>query len=236
MEEKRVPMPKAKKAPIKKNTPQKALEKGSAIASDERMNSLIKEAESELASIEPRIQELEKLTEELQELKTQKQKLLTFKLSLEAISNNYAKHSIDADTHKLSDSRQFQFVTSTSSKNSNEHTNQPLLSTAKRSSLDERGTFDPSEALRQAKRVVRVSSLNYQLFQALVENGGIIDTPAIKQFLLQQDIRQPGTGESFQEVPLTSISSRMNYLVRKGLVEADGRGMFIAHVGWTKGF
>jgi vacuolar-type H+-ATPase subunit I/STV1 len=227
-------MSKAKKAPTKKSTPQQALEKGSAIASDERMSALIKEAESELAAIEPRIQELEKLTEELQELKTQKQKLLTFKVSLEAISNNYAKHPIDVNTHKLNNSRQFQFLTSTSSKNSNRHTKQPFLSTTQRSNLDERGTFDPSEAIRQAKRVVRVSSLNYQLFQALVENGGVIDTPAIKQFLLQQDIRQPGTGESFQEVALTSISSRMNYLVRKGLVEADGRGMFIAHVGWSK--
>jgi|GEM_PF-1240554 len=227
-------MSKAKKAPAKKNSAPKVLEKGSAIASDERMSALIQEAESELAEIEPRIQELEKLTEELQDLKTQKQKLLTFKLSLEAISNNYAKHTLDASTHKTNDSRQFQFVTSFSSKNSNGHTKQPFLSTSQRSNLNERGSFDPSEAIRQAKRVVRISSLNYQLFQALVENGGIIDTPAIKQFLLQQDIRQPGTGESFQEVPLTSISSRMNYLVRKGLVEADGRGMFIAHVGWTK--
>jgi hypothetical protein len=36
----------------------------------------------------------------------------------------------------------------------------------------------------------------------------------------------------FEEVELTDISSRVNYLVRKGLVNPDGRGNFVSCLGW----
>jgi hypothetical protein len=226
-------MKKNKKLQSNKNAPITLKEKSNAIASDERMAALIAEAEAELASIEPRIQELEGLVSELAELKTQKQKLLTFKLSLEAISNNYAEHNNNARTSIIDAKHTNLSNTSFSTTHANWTSKPPSFSLSHKIN-DERGSFDSSEATRQAKRVVRVSSLNYQLFQALVEHGGIIDTPSIKNFLLSQNVRQPGTGDSFEEVPLTSISSRMNYLVRKGLVEADGRGTFISQVGWQK--
>jgi hypothetical protein len=202
-----------------------------AIGSEERMAALIAEAEAELAIIEPKIEKLEAQLAQLSDLKVQRQKLLTFRMSLQAINKNYASLDSNALTS--------QGITNTSnilntSKSDFNVSNASFSAPISFSKQAHRGDFDASEALRQAKRLVRVSSLNFQLFQALVSNGGVADTPTVKHYLLTQDIRQPGTGENFEAVALTSISSRINYLVRKGLVEADGRGAFVSRFGWSE--
>jgi hypothetical protein len=210
-----------------------------AIASEERLAALIVEAEAELSLIEPEIERLEAQVTQLNELKVKRQKLLTFKLSLQAINTNYAKINNDVNASLLSEKASLFQKTSNSNLNvtfANDLSSaqeQPRITLSQQQKQKGRGDFDATEAIRQAKRLVRASSLNYQLFQAIVAHGGVADTPLIKQYLLAQDVRQPGSGETFEAVALTSISSRINYLVRKGLLEADGRGAFISRFGWS---
>jgi hypothetical protein len=226
------PAPRKKRALIKKSGSDKLLSAKAldTIGSEARLAALIEEAEAELAVIESRIEKLEAQLAQLSDLKIQRQKLLTFKLSLQAINKNYASldNNVTASNYNINTSTFGEASKSTVAPALFPKPSRFLLKTS-----DE--NFDADEAIRQAKRLVRISSLNFQLFQALVAYGGAADTPAIKQHLLTRDVRQPGSGESFEVVPLTSISSRMNYLVRKGLAEGDGRGGFRSLLGWKQG-
>jgi hypothetical protein len=98
------------------------------------------------------------------------------------------------------------------------------------------GVFIPELALQEASTLLRrKNSINYELFRAIVLNGGRADTQTVKRYLLEHDIRQPGSGENFERVALTDISSRVNYLVRKGVVTSDGHGSFVSRFGWSQG-
>ena len=97
------------------------------------------------------------------------------------------------------------------------------------------GAFLPELAFHQADSLLkRKSSINYDLFRAIVFNGGQASTEQIRQYLIEHRIKQPASGESFDDVELTDISARVNYLVRKGLVKAEGRGVFSSCLGWAE--
>ena len=76
------------------------------------------------------------------------------------------------------------------------------------------------------------NSINFELFRAIVFNGGQASTEQIRQYLVENRIAMPGTGQFFDDIPLTDISSRVNYLIRKGLVTSGGRGVFVSTLGW----
>ncbi|MEM0952466.1 MAG: hypothetical protein AAGI66_10060, partial [Cyanobacteria bacterium P01_H01_bin.74] len=95
-------------------------------------------------------------------------------------------------------------------------------------------TFIPERAFEAVKTTLRrQESINYQLFKAIVLAGGKARTEEIKAYLIENNIVQPASGENFEAVPLTDISSRVSYLVRKNLVEVVQRGVFQVTVGWV---
>ena len=62
--------------------------------------------------------------------------------------------------------------------------------------------------------------------------GGQATTQQLLDYLIEHQVRMPSSGDTFNNVGLTHISSRINYLIRKGLAESVGRGQFRLTVGW----
>lgn len=189
-----------------------------SIVAPERLNDLVKEAEEELLKIQPRIEELEGYAEELRELKLSKQRLLTLKMSLSTMIDNSTKDEVFSATDRVS---RPDWQTE-----ENKLYNFSELSTSK--------SFRPDEAFRQVDQMLKQkSSLNYEMFKAVVFNGGKASTEEIKAYLVENKVQQPQTGENFETVPLTEISSRANYMVRKGILHPMDRGVFYTHLGWV---
>ncbi len=212
----------------------------SAISSPDRLEALLQEAENELALLQPQIEKIEKQIEKLRELKLNKQKLITFRLSVQSILSNfnkdlasYAPEAITIETDDYYDGR-----LRVQDNAHHFYTDKPMAPSVRaqvrrRGITPENATFIPEHAFQQASLILtRRNSINYELFRAIVFCGGVATTDDIRAFLLQHDIRQPGTGETFEDMGLSDISSRVNYLVRKGIVKPDGRGVFVSCLGW----
>jgi len=200
---------KAKK-PVKKKA-----KKPESISSLSRMEQLLSEAEKELEDLQPKIDELEKHAAKLAELKQTKQKLITLKLSLKSILSNFGTGS---DKMQAFDLLKLDVRSLSASQKTKQTSNE---------------TFYPDQAFEAANKILKhPASINYELFRAVVFHGGRANTSEIRQYLIDNDIKAPGNGGSFEEIALTDISSRVNYLVRKGLVEAEGRGVFKSLLGW----
>jgi hypothetical protein len=190
------------------------------------------ETEAELANLEPKIEKLEKQVEKLKELKLAKQKLITLKLSIKSILSNFSLENSENLNSDTLDNFNTLLGYKRLPKNLNTHPEANQNSRFLSSLADH--TFLPEKAFAEADNVLRKrTSINYELFRAVVLNGGQASTEQIKNYLLENDVRQPGNGQSFEHVELTDISSRINYLVRKGLVKPDGRGRFVAVPGWV---
>lgn len=188
------------------------------LASPKRLQDLLKETEEELQGIQPRIEELEKLTSELRELKLVKQRLITLKMSLSTLLENITKDE-DFTSESTSPPRNTSFIKT-------QDTSFIELSASK--------TFHPDKAFQSVDKILKQkNSLNYEMFKAVVFNGGKATTEEIKAFLVESGIKQPQTGDDFQDVPLTEISSRANYLVRKGILQPMDRGVFYSTLGWV---
>jgi hypothetical protein len=217
----------------------KTVKPANKISSTKRLEGLLTETEQELEALEPQIEKLEKQLEKLKELKLAKQKLITFKLSIKSILNNFSSddkgltspHVIAEEFRKMLSKKELNrepgknFSTSPVSAERN----------IREKASENADAFLPERAFQEVDAVLRrKTSINYELFRAIVFNGGRADTEAIKQYLVENNIKQPGNGERFDAVELTDISSRVNYLVRKDVVEPDGRGHFISKLGWMR--
>lgn len=209
---------KAAKKPVKpaKTTKVKANSKDilSSLASPERIQQLLDETTQELESIQPRIAELEAMADELKELRSNKQRLLTLKMSLGAMLEGMNRISIDdilpaesLRTQSVSD-EDFNLLAATQE-------------------------FSTERAMQQVDQVLKQrDSLNYEMFKAVAHLGGKATTQEIKDFMVNAGVHMPQTGQNFEEVPLTEVSSRLNYLVRKGVLRPLGRGHFFTQLGW----
>lgn len=194
---------------------------GNSVADTRQLEALLLQTESELEALQPTLEKMEAELEKLKELKLQKQKLITLKLSLKSILNNFSSASKDFTPEVL--------------------TTTNITKTAVRERLNEnassnryfQGTFLPDVAFERARRLLKKqNSINFELFRAIVFNGGQASTEQIRQYLVENRIAMPGTGQFFDDIPLTDISSRVNYLIRKGLVTSGGRGVFVSTLGW----
>ncbi|MEB3285872.1 MAG: hypothetical protein VKJ04_00060 [Vampirovibrionales bacterium] len=213
-----------------------------SISSVERLEEILKETEEELLSLQPEIDELEAALLKLQALKQTKQKLITLKLSVKSILSNFS--NVKSETTLPESLVKTDFTKAKQEAFSTKPVvNKPSSIQSVRPSFERqsdlqarlvRGTFYPNLAFEGADDVLRQKdSTNYELFRAIVFAGGRASTQEIKDYLLEHDVRLPVSGEGFAEVPLTDISARVNYLIRKGLVAPDGRGYFRATVGWV---
>jgi len=209
----------------------------SNISSTERLKEMLDEAEKELEAIQPKIDKLELQLQKLKELKLAKQKLITLKLSVQSILSNFSDFK-SSEVRTKDETKKF----SSAPRELNLNTKLNVAETKPISKTDlstetsvPNGTFLPEMAFNQADAILkRKSSINYDLFRAVVFNGGKANTEQIRQYLIENNIRQPASGDPFEGVALTDISARVNYLVRKGLVKPDGRGTFISCLGWAE--
>jgi hypothetical protein len=236
--------PPARQAKEKNNPVRKAVSKTASkerslqgISSQPRLEKLLKETEAELIQLQPKIERLEKEMENLRELRHQKQKLITLKLSLQSILENFQLEETEADYLDL-DSTSYPFMPAQTAmpsfltnRASVSHT--PYKMTPRQGDPYQDMTFYPDVAMEEAEQLLKQKgSLNYELFRSIVLHGGRATTQEIRQFLIDHEIVQPGTGVSFEDTPLTDISSRVNYLIRKDLVTSIGRGRFASKLGW----
>ena len=191
-----------------------------ALGSPDRLKILLTEAELELNSLQPQIDELEAHIEQLQELKRSKQRLLTLKMSLTAMLEG-----IDRDT------RQQAIVDAIGTDPADQKGS--INDAEALGFLTAQKTFHPETALEQVSTILKQrDSLNYEMFKAVCLLGGKASSQEIKDYLIQNQIKQPQTGEGFEKVALAEISSRVNYLVRKNVLKPAERGIVYTPLGW----
>ena len=94
--------------------------------------------------------------------------------------------------------------------------------------------FIPDVAISEVKKYLRTkNNLNYEIYKAVVFNSGEVTTEELKTYLVENNIKQPKTGKGFKDVELKEISSRVNYLVRKGVLSSPSAGSFRTVFGWS---
>lgn len=205
--------------------------KPGSISSMKRLEDLLQETESELETLQPKIERLEKEIEKLKDLKRTKQKLITLKLSIKSIIENFS--DADPGTDLTTALQEFTSPFADERYTSRTSSSRDSMPTGIEKWIPP-GTFLPDRAFEEANTILRQkNSTNYEIFRAVVFNGGRASTEQIKDYLVENNIKQPTTGEGFEGVDLTDISSRTNYLVRKNILKANGKGSFIANVGWV---
>jgi len=195
------------------------IEDNLSLASSERILKLIQEANNELAKIQPEIDYLEGCQQKLEKLKAQKQKLSALVLSLNSILK------ISDVNNKNNENINNILETKIDINVNNQNVNYNNL----------RKVFLPDQAFSQVKNYLRTkNNLNYEIFKAVVFNSGEATTEQIKQYLIENNIKQPKTGKGFEDVELKEISSRANYLVRKNILVAPESGIFRSVFGWSE--
>jgi hypothetical protein len=191
-----------------------------SLTSIDRMQGLIDEARNELESIEPKIAKLEKSVSILAELKDRRHKLKALILNLQSI---FTKESENIDVNIINAVDQ------------SSELNTRLNPTDKISidTLNGRKIFIPEVAISNAQNYLRTkNNINYEIYKAVVANTGTATSEEIKYYLVKNEIKQPKNGEGFEDVPLKEISSRINYLVRKGLLISYAPGAYSTAFGW----
>ncbi|MEB3245162.1 MAG: hypothetical protein VKJ06_04155 [Vampirovibrionales bacterium] len=197
-----------------------------SITEPERLQAMLDEVTQELAQLDPQIEAIEAQLATLQTLRQTRQRLLGLKLSLEPL---LALHNSDA---VLPQSSGYSIQNNYAAPEM--HLQQVTRPMPSQQSLGPNGTFVPDEAMRQVEAVLkRKGSLNWELYRAIVLAGGKASTEQIRQYLIEHQIARPHQGEAFEDVSLSDISSRVNYLVRKGAVQSVGNGVFASTFGWV---
>jgi len=194
-----------------------------SLASNDRIQNLIIEAETELSKIKPEVEYLEQCQKKLRELKDQQFKLNSLIMSLKGII-------------KLSDVNIFQDKNTYLSEV--KISNDTIKSDAHINCVNNenpRKVFMPDQAISQVKNYMRTqNNMNYEIYKAVVFNSGLATTQKIKTYLVDNRITQPKTGKSFKDVELKEISSRANYLVRKSILTSTEPGSFRSVFGWCE--
>jgi chromosome segregation ATPase len=186
----------------------------SSLVADANLSELHDNVAAELNQLQPKIDELEEALSQLQELKQQKQRLIALKLSLESIINQPQQAA-----HPLKQS----------------YTSAPVAHQSTFNRLDDLQlkSFYPDEALAQIEHLLpRKDSLNYHFYKAIVYYGGKATTEEIRQYLIDNEITYPTTGQTFDDIGLSQVSSRVNYLIRKNIARSMGGGIFVSNYGW----
>lgn len=186
----------------------------SSLVADANLSELHENVAAELNQLQPKIDELETALSQLQELKQQKQRLIALKLSLESIINQPKQAEAPLKQSYASS---------------------PVSHQSTYNRLDDLQlkSFYPDEALAQIEHLLpRKDSLNYHFFKAIVYYGGKATTEEIRQYLIDNEITYPTTGQTFDDIGLSQVSSRVNYLIRKNIARSMGGGVFVSNYGW----
>lgn len=194
-----------------------------SITSSNRLGTLVAEAESELSVIIPEIEYLEECVLKLTELKERKHKLTSLIVNLKSILPKQNLAQIDITN---------------SNTGTQKHANilrQKSVNKISVDSINGRKIFVPELALSDVKNHLRTrNNINYEIYKAIVFNTGEATTEEIKYYLVKNNIKRPKTGDGFEDVPLSEISSRINYLVRKNLLISYSAGVYSTVYGWEE--
>lgn len=198
------------------------IEKNTSLASNGRIQNLITEAENELNKIKPEIAYLEECQKKLIELTEQQFKLNSLITSLKSLIktsdvNKIRHNNIEVPTQEIEENN-VQIAVNISNENNE----------------SSRKIFLPDQANSQVKNYLRTkNNLNYEIFKAIIFNSGHATTQDIKKYLVENGIKQPKTGKTFENIELKEISSRINYLVRKNILVSPAPGSFRSVFGWS---
>lgn len=191
------------------------------IDSNERITNLINEAKNELSIILPEIELLQKAIDKLSELNERKHKLDSLIASLSQLIPTHVTYVLPDVNSSVINKINTEKLSATHVNDFNEKLN----------SKDR--IFYPDKAMIQVKTCLRPkNNLNYEIYKAVVFSSGIATTRQIKDYLIENNIKQPKTGVGFEEVELKEISSRANYLVRKNILISLQGGVFESVFGW----
>lgn len=196
-----------------------------SLADPDQLRLLYQQACDELAQLDPTLIELEaqlsSLRQQHDHLKQNKQRLLTIKLSLQGL--------VDAPNEPpaLNKAPHPELINQDTLDSSQSINNMSINSLAQSEFSADMAFHEVNQRLRQR------DSVNYEIYRAIVYQGGRANTDQIKQYLIEQRICQPGNGQGFEQVTLADISARVNYLVKKGLVLIENRGQFKCVFGWV---
>jgi hypothetical protein len=212
--------------------PTEELSVGVSLADTPRLEALLQEAEAELAHITPQLTALEATLNQVQaqvgELKQKRQRLLGLTTSLSALlvpSSAVVVSVHNANSHRLPNGEKIQET----QKPKSVKRQLPLLPP----SSD--GVFLPALAFKQGDTILkRKDSINYEIFRAIVYQGGQATTEQIRQYLIEQKVVIPKTGETFETVSLSEISARVSYLVKHGIARSVGTGSYLSCFGWDQ--
>ena len=199
------------------------LEINDSISSNNRLQKFIDEAHNELNKIQPEIDYLEQCQKKLTILKEQQLRLNSLILSLNGLLNQEGVNKFEQNTVSVSKELYA---------NINAVNNATI--DAKNNKM-RREIFLPDQAINQVKSFLRIkNNLNYEIFKAVVFNSGTAKTEEIKNYLVENNIKQPKTGKGFNDVELKEISSRVHYLVRKNILISIEPGNFRSIFGWQQ--
>jgi hypothetical protein len=195
-----------------------------SLAHPKQLEKLLTQANEELEALEPKLEALDLALRETQQeydaLKQSRQRLLTIKASLKSLLR---------PEPSATDISQEAFVQAACGTSPNRVTT-PKGDVA---SMGMGEGFSAEIALHAAQQHLRQrDSVNFEIYRALVYAGGYGSTDTVKTYLIEQNIRQPATGDDFANVSLADISARINYLVKKKLVTIERRGHFRLVHGW----
>lgn len=221
--------------PEEKTTPQEGLDawkanlaistEGLKLSNEEHLSDLLEETASELETIERCIEALEEQMAQLRQFKLRRQRLLQLKLTLEGLLST--------------ESNGASFLPSATLYGSVESTGNTAPPASKATAPPARspwvgeGNFEPELAFHQADSVLkRKDSMNYHLYKAIVLAGGKADIEQIRAYLVENEVRLPTSNQTFDQVDRAAISSRVHYLIRRGIVESVGTGVFRSCLGW----
>ncbi|MDD3014676.1 MAG: hypothetical protein PHC34_13330 [Candidatus Gastranaerophilales bacterium] len=194
-----------------------------SIASNDRISELITEAENELSKIKPEIEYLEQCQKKLRDMKDQQFKLNSLIISLKGVMkfsgvNNSENVILDNNDVKIK----------------NKSLDNDVI-TVNVNSENIRKIFMPDQAYSQVKKYLRTkNNMNYEIYKAVVFNSGSATTQEIKNYLIENGVKQPKTGKGFEKIELKEISSRANYLVRKSVLISTEPGHFRSVFGWCE--
>ena len=184
-----------------------------SIIDTQNLDQLLQASQEELHQIKARIQTIEAYVEELTELHQKAAKLEAFQRGVDALLHpeKYVPLSTREEVPKTKKVKMpYQGVLSAEST----------------------GVFLPELAFQEADEVLRHrQSMNYEIFRAVVLNGGKATTAEVRHYLIEQNIRTP-QGKSFEKATLSEVYPRIAYLVKRGVLRPIGPGYFLSCFGW----
>lgn len=187
-----------------------------------RIEGLIEEAKNELSIIEPKIERLEKGLLKLEQLREKQKTLKALILNLQSVSQ---EKEIELSVINSNATK----IKSTQLNQSNAGVSFSI------DTLNGRKVFIPEVAISNAQNYLREkNNINYEIYKAVVSNMGTATSKEIKHYLVKNGIKQPKNGQTFDDVPLKEITSRINYLVRRGLLIAYTPGAYSTAFGWEE--